>query len=47
MGGLVKSLIEDGFESIRDVDQKPVDEWHQVVEEAENLSMDLRGRQEC
>lgn len=38
---LTKSLLEDGHE-VRVVDIKPVNEWWQVSDEAENISMDLR-----
>ncbi len=39
-GHLVRSLVEDGFR-VRAVDVKPIDEWHQVHPEAENIVADL------
>jgi GDP-D-mannose 3',5'-epimerase len=46
-GHLVARLREEGFERIRAVDVKPLDEWHQRFEEAENLSLDLREKVNC
>jgi GDP-D-mannose 3', 5'-epimerase len=45
-GHLARNLAEDGF-SVRAVDIKPLDEWHQVVTHAENLELDLRSAQAC
>jgi nucleoside-diphosphate-sugar epimerase len=41
-GWLVRSLIENGEKNIRAVDIKPMSEWYQVFEEAENLVLDLK-----
>jgi nucleoside-diphosphate-sugar epimerase len=45
-GHLVAGLITDGYR-VRAVDQRPVDEWHQVFPDAENLVLDLRGAEPC
>lgn len=45
-GHLVKELILKGF-SIRAVDIKPLNEWYQVSEEADNRALDLRLRENC
>lgn len=41
-GWLVQSLIEKGEKNIRAVDIKPMTEWYQVFDEAENLVLDLK-----
>ncbi|MBU6383438.1 MAG: NAD-dependent epimerase/dehydratase family protein [Verrucomicrobia bacterium] len=41
-GHLVASLIRDGYENIRAIDIKPLEEWHQTFEEVENQQGDLR-----
>ena len=46
-GWLVKSLLEQGFSNVRSVDIKPMSEWYQVFEEADNRTLDLSGIQEC
>jgi nucleoside-diphosphate-sugar epimerase len=45
-GHLARRLASDGAR-IRAVDIKPVEEWHQVVEGAENLQLDLRCADGC
>jgi GDP-D-mannose 3', 5'-epimerase len=45
-GHLVKELISKG-NSVRGVDIKPLNEWYQVSDKAENLVMDLRLRENC
>lgn len=45
-GHLVKELILKGF-SIRAVDIKPLNEWYQVAEEADNRVLDLRLKENC
>jgi GDP-D-mannose 3',5'-epimerase len=45
-GHLVKELKKKG-NSVRAVDIKPLNEWYQVSEEAENLVLDLRLRDNC
>ena len=40
-GHLVAHLIAEGYTSVRSVDIKPLNEWHQVVDGATNLSLDL------
>ncbi|WP_114206720.1 NAD-dependent epimerase/dehydratase family protein [Acidisarcina polymorpha] len=46
-GHLVKRLLERGIEVIRAVDIKPVGYWHQVSDDVENLSLDLKERHNC
>ena len=46
-GHLVKSLLENGVEVVRAVDVKPLDEWYQVTEDVENLSLDLKDQANC
>jgi GDP-D-mannose 3', 5'-epimerase len=45
-GHLVKELAGKGFR-VRAVDIKPLNEWYQVTEEAENKVLDLRLRENC
>jgi len=45
-GHLVGSLLERGCE-VRSIDIKPVDEWHQVHSDADNLELDLRRADHC
>jgi GDP-D-mannose 3', 5'-epimerase len=46
-GHLVKSLIANGIKIVRAVDIKPLNEWYQVTEGVENLSLDLKDKQNC
>jgi nucleoside-diphosphate-sugar epimerase len=46
-GHLVANLVRNGYRRLRPVDVKPVDAWHQVFPEAENLRLDLRDRAAC
>lgn len=46
-GHLVKSLLRQGIQVIRAVDIKPLDEWFQVANGVENLSLDLQEKQNC
>lgn len=46
-GHLVKSLLENGVEVVRAVDVKPLDEWYQVTDGVENLSLDLKDADSC
>ena len=45
-GHLVKELVKRG-NSVRAVDIKPLNEWYQISEEADNLVLDLRLRENC
>jgi GDP-D-mannose 3', 5'-epimerase len=45
-GHLVKELIKKGH-CVRAVDLKPLNEWYQISEEADNLVSDLRLRDNC
>jgi nucleoside-diphosphate-sugar epimerase len=46
-GHLVKSLVESGAKSVRAVDIKPKDEWYQIIDGVENLSLDLKDKDNC
>src|SRR6185437_12663617 len=46
-GHLVRGLLKRGVEVIRAVDIRPPDDWHQVADEVENVSLDLKDRQNC
>jgi nucleoside-diphosphate-sugar epimerase len=46
-GHLIKSLQANGVEVIRAVDVKPLDEWYQVIDGVENLSLDLKDKENC
>jgi GDP-D-mannose 3',5'-epimerase len=46
-GHLVKDLMANGAADVRAVDIKPLEEWYQHVPGVENLSLDLRDKQNC
>jgi len=46
-GHLVKSLIVQGIRVIRAIDIKPMEEWHQIADGVENLSLDLKEKEHC
>jgi nucleoside-diphosphate-sugar epimerase len=46
-GHLVKDLLRRGVQVIRAVDVKPLEAWHQVTDGIENISLDLREKQNC
>jgi hypothetical protein len=46
-GHLVRRLLEEGYGPVRAVDYAPVEEWHQVLDGAENLVFDLRLAEGC
>ncbi len=46
-GHLVKHLIDNGVDVVRAVDIKPIDEWYQTTRGVENLSLDLKDKQNC
>jgi GDP-D-mannose 3',5'-epimerase len=45
-GHLVADLLRQGAD-VRSVDVKPLDEWYQLIPDAENLQLDLRGKENC
>ena len=45
-GHLTARLLKDGFQ-VRSVDVKPIDEWYQVFDDAENVVADLKDRNAC
>jgi len=46
-GWLVRYLRENGFTTIRAVDTKPFDEWHQVTPDVDSRVADLRLLENC
>jgi GDP-D-mannose 3', 5'-epimerase len=46
-GALVKGLIAKGVKVVRAVDIKPLEDWYQVTEGVENLSLDLKDKDNC
>jgi GDP-D-mannose 3',5'-epimerase len=44
-GHLVRSLVNRGVQVIRAVDIKPLEEWYQVMPGVENLTLDLREKE--
>src|ERR1700676_4433662 len=46
-GHLVKGLLANGINVVRAVDVKPVEDWYQVTEGVENLSLDLKDKDNC
>jgi GDP-D-mannose 3',5'-epimerase len=46
-GALVSELFRQGFKKVRAVDIKPMDEWYQVCDDAENLVLDLNLKDNC
>jgi GDP-D-mannose 3', 5'-epimerase len=46
-GHLVRALRAQGFETIRAVDQKPLADWYQSFGDVENLTLDLKQRENC
>lgn len=45
-GHLVKDLLRAGH-TVRAVDIKPPEQWYQIFPEAQNLTLDLREKQDC
>lgn len=45
-GHLVARLLKDGHQ-VRSVDIKPMQEWYQVFDDAENIVADLKGSDNC
>ena len=46
-GHLVKYLIGQGVDVVRAVDIKPLDDWYQQTDGVENLSLDLKDKENC
>jgi len=46
-GAMVGELRRQGYENIRAVDVKPLDEWYQVFKDADNLILDLNLKESC
>ena len=45
-GHLVRRLLDDGHQ-VRSIDQRPIEQWHQVAPEAQNLVLDLSLAPAC
>jgi nucleoside-diphosphate-sugar epimerase len=46
-GHLVRALLEGGGARVRAVDSKPIEDWYQVFDDAENVVADLRLADAC
>ena len=46
-GHLVRSLMEQGIHVLRAIDIKGLEEWHQVADGVECLSLDLKEKRNC
>jgi nucleoside-diphosphate-sugar epimerase len=46
-GNLVADLRKQGYKKIRCVDIKPFDQWYQKTEGVENISLDLKLKENC
>ena len=46
-GHLIADLRRQGYQRLRAVDIKPLDEWYQRFDDVENLSLDLSGIEAC
>jgi GDP-D-mannose 3',5'-epimerase len=44
---LVKALLADGHRNVRSVDLRPMDDWYQVSDEADNRVLDLQRLDAC
>jgi nucleoside-diphosphate-sugar epimerase len=44
---MVAELLRKGYKRVRAVDVKPLDEWYQVFDDAENLVLDLNLKENC
>jgi GDP-D-mannose 3',5'-epimerase len=46
-GHLVRALLDQGIEVVRAIDVKPLDEWYQYSNDVENLTLDLKEKENC
>ena len=46
-GSLVADFRKQGYQKIRAVDIKPLEEWYQRFDDVENLSLDLNAKENC
>ena len=46
-GHLVQALLKHGVNVVHVVDVKPLDQWYQKARDVENLSLDLRNKDNC
>jgi nucleoside-diphosphate-sugar epimerase len=46
-GAMVADLLRQGYKRIRAVDIKPLEEWYQVFDAADNLVLDLNLKENC
>ena len=46
-GHLVADLLRHGYERVRAIDRKPIDDWYQLFPQAQNFQRDLTDRSTC
>ena len=46
-GALISLLREQGYNDLRAVDIKPLEEWYQSFDDVENLTLDLNIKENC
>src|SRR3954462_12005468 len=46
-GPLVKALLDQGVNVVRAIDIKPLEEWYQYSTDVENLTLDLKEKENC
>jgi nucleoside-diphosphate-sugar epimerase len=46
-GHLVRALLDQGVNVVRAIDIKPLEEWYQYSNDVENLSLDLKDKENC
>ena len=46
-GAMIADFRRQGYKKIRGVDIKPLDEWYQIFDDVENLSLDLNLKENC
>jgi nucleoside-diphosphate-sugar epimerase len=46
-GAMVAELRRQGYKRVRAVDIKPLEEWYQVFDDADNLILDLNSKENC
>jgi GDP-D-mannose 3',5'-epimerase len=46
-GAIIRDLRRQGYTKLRAIDIKPFEEWYQVFDDVENLSLDLNERVNC
>src|SRR4051794_27524956 len=46
-GHLVQALLDQGVDVVRAIDIKPLEEWYQYSNDVENLTLDLKEKENC